>query len=157
MEKQIPQLQDISYDLATQRFISHFIRHITYHLMPTKHMQTSNNLFLNLYVITYNFQPICSTILARRAKNGTSYIYTTIQTFFVYSKTLHPNVKMETNSVLQCIINHPTTITYVRLTTLSIQNGKSVYPFKQHTTCTCHFQIVKQASFFKYKGKKDYF
>jgi len=51
-------------------------------------------------------------------KIGTSYIYTTIYTFFVYSKTLHPNVKIKTNPVLQCIINHPITITYVRPTTL---------------------------------------
>jgi hypothetical protein len=33
---------------------------------------------VNLYVIPYNFLPICSTILARRAKNVTSYICTTI-------------------------------------------------------------------------------
>jgi hypothetical protein len=44
MEMQIPQLQDISYILATQRFILYFIHHITYHhLMPTKHMQTSTS------------------------------------------------------------------------------------------------------------------
>jgi len=56
METQFPQLQDISCVLATRRFISYFIQHITYHhLMPRKHMQTSNSLFLNLYVITYNF------------------------------------------------------------------------------------------------------
>lgn len=75
----IPQLQDISYVLAIQRFISYFIHHITHHhLTPTKHMQINNNLFVNLYVIPYNFSRICSTILARRAKNVTSYIYTTI-------------------------------------------------------------------------------
>jgi len=56
MEMQIPQLKDTSYALATQRFISYFICHIIYHhFTPTKHMQTSKYLFLNLYVIPYNF------------------------------------------------------------------------------------------------------
>lgn len=56
MEMQIPQLQDISYILAIQRFISYFIHHMTHHRpMPTKHTQ-KNNLFVNLRVIPYNFR-----------------------------------------------------------------------------------------------------